>query len=346
MDEPIIRNYLLKVGSSYYCSAQFMADMLRTTAPDAPQFVPISRFGIGLLSCFIACDRIEISTLRQAPPGQKAAPIRLSLDGLRGFFELRTHPLVPTPMPSDGSDGVVSQKYRTTPGTSIACRLDPTKEQGAFQLLEILNQCLLAPPVPVHFEGVSLGGDADSMSSEPWVDPSTKTMNTGDATKVSSDLGIELSEFAVSVSIKQIDLSKYSPVPELSGGFVWARMKVRQDLPTPHRPPPCAYWPRSEAALHQLPPSAEPQPVVKPLARALPVATADRHLCPDRAGHRRPRRHHRAALGCQNQSARHLSRSCPLIAQPCGESQRPTVAVSYVVAADPVGRACRGRCRS
>ena len=243
MDEPIIRNYLLKVGSSYYCSAQFMADMLRTTAPDAPQFVPISRFGIGLLSCFIACDRIEISTLRQAPPGQKAAPIRLSLDGLRGFFELRTHPLVPTPMPSDGSDGVVSQKYRTTPGTSIACRLDPTKEQGAFQLLEILNQCLLAPPVPVHFEGVSLGGDADSMSSEPWVDPSTKTMNTGDATKVSSDLGIELSESAVSVSIKQIDLSKYSPVPELSGGFVWARMKVRQDLtdligggPLPERP--------------------------------------------------------------------------------------------------------------
>ena len=112
---------------------------------------------------------------------------------------------------------------------------------------------------------------------------------------------------------------------------------------TPHRSRrPARYRPRSGPALYQLPPSAEPQPVVKPLARALPVAAVDRDLCSDRAGHRRPRRHHRAALGCQNQSTRHLSRSCPLIAQPCRQSEWPAMAVAYVVAADPMGRACLG----
>src|SRR4029077_2123507 len=105
---------------------------------------------------------------------------------------------------------------------------------------------------------------------------------------------------------------------------------------------PARYRPRPGPALYQLPPRAEPQPVVKPLARALPAATDDRHLCSDRTSHRRPRRHHRAALGCQNQGTRHLSRSGPLIAQPCRQSERPAVVVSNVVAADPVGRACLG----
>jgi hypothetical protein len=230
MDEQIIRDHLLKVGSSYYRSAHFTAEMLRTTEAGVPRFVPISRFGIGLLSCFIACDRIEISTLRLAPSGQKATPIRLSLDGLRGFFELRTYPLVPTPLPSDGSDGAASQKYRATPGTSIACRLDPTKEQGAFQLREILDRYLRAPPVPVHFEGVSVGGDASAIFADQWIEPCIKTIDANTTNQLSSRFGIDFPQSPVTISIKYIDLNKSSPVPELSGAFVWARMKVHDDL--------------------------------------------------------------------------------------------------------------------
>jgi len=55
MDEPIIRDHLLKVGSSYYTTPQFRADVLAAKGKsDASDFLPISRFGIGLLSCFIA----------------------------------------------------------------------------------------------------------------------------------------------------------------------------------------------------------------------------------------------------------------------------------------------------
>ena len=74
MDEQIVRDHLLKVGSSYYTSAQYEADKLRASKGVGSDFVPISRFGIGLLSCFIAGDRVEISTLRQLPGRHSRRP--------------------------------------------------------------------------------------------------------------------------------------------------------------------------------------------------------------------------------------------------------------------------------
>jgi hypothetical protein len=227
MDEHIIRAHLLRVGSSYYGSAQFKADMLR--AGEAGDFMPISRFGIGLLSCFIACDRIEISTLRRPPPGEKINPIRLSLDGLQGFFVLRTPPLAPMPMPGDSRDAMADQKYRTTPGTSIACRLDPTKEQGTLRLREILDQYLLAPPVPVDFEGEHVGG-AVSLSEASLIEPAAFTIGDQAAAELTEKIGLPFESDAVSISIKPISFDQYSPVPELRGGMVWARLDVKEKM--------------------------------------------------------------------------------------------------------------------
>ena len=49
-----IENYLLRVGSSKYSSATFQKEY--------PAFVSISRFGIGILTCFLVADDIEIIT--------------------------------------------------------------------------------------------------------------------------------------------------------------------------------------------------------------------------------------------------------------------------------------------
>lgn len=49
-----IENYLLKVGTSKYSSAVFQKEY--------PNFVSISRFGIGILTCFLVADDIEIIT--------------------------------------------------------------------------------------------------------------------------------------------------------------------------------------------------------------------------------------------------------------------------------------------
>jgi hypothetical protein len=166
MDEQIIRDHLLKVGSSYYGSAQYKADVLRASGKGGGDFTPISRFGIGLLSCFIVCDRVEISTWRQFPEGSRFKPIRLSLNGLSGYYTLQTPDLPAGAMPSqyemDEPEG-----YRTEFGTSIACRIDPTKERGSFDLSAMLNSHILFPTIPIEFEGVKVAGYS-TLIGKPW----------------------------------------------------------------------------------------------------------------------------------------------------------------------------------
>ncbi|HEQ1859041.1 TPA: ATP-binding protein [Providencia alcalifaciens] len=58
MDENIIENYLLNIGNSYYKSSIFY----REQANNSYSFTPTSQFGIGILSCFMLGDRIDITT--------------------------------------------------------------------------------------------------------------------------------------------------------------------------------------------------------------------------------------------------------------------------------------------
>jgi hypothetical protein len=175
MDEQIIRQYLLKVGASYYNSAQFRADVLSASRPGSQDFMAISRFGIGLLSCFITCDRVEIATLRQLADGRLEKPARLALDGLQGFFVLQNENMRADPMPApEGSaDPFVRNGYRTTPGTSIACRLNPKQETGeSFNLRRLLAEAVFAPPIPVAFEEAHVGGDLDMLAKTSWCEAS------------------------------------------------------------------------------------------------------------------------------------------------------------------------------
>lgn len=58
MTELIIENYLLKIGNSFYQSAEFS----RKRAQWGSSYTPISQFGIGILSCFIIGIKLEIIT--------------------------------------------------------------------------------------------------------------------------------------------------------------------------------------------------------------------------------------------------------------------------------------------
>lgn len=49
-----IENYLLKIGTSKYASKEFLKEF--------PEFVSISRFGIGILTCFMVANDVEILT--------------------------------------------------------------------------------------------------------------------------------------------------------------------------------------------------------------------------------------------------------------------------------------------
>jgi len=55
MNQHIIDNYYTNIGCSYYSSREFSDLMVSFKS----SFTPISRFGIGILSCFMVCDSME-----------------------------------------------------------------------------------------------------------------------------------------------------------------------------------------------------------------------------------------------------------------------------------------------
>ena len=61
MTEDVIRRYFTQIGKSYYTSPEFRQEQaaLRSSGLFA---TPISQFGIGILSCFMLADRIEVRT--------------------------------------------------------------------------------------------------------------------------------------------------------------------------------------------------------------------------------------------------------------------------------------------
>lgn len=58
MTKEIVKNYLLKIGNSYYKSSDFM----RKNTNWSNGVIPTSQFGIGILSCFMIANRLEITT--------------------------------------------------------------------------------------------------------------------------------------------------------------------------------------------------------------------------------------------------------------------------------------------
>ena len=82
MTDYVIENYLLKIGNSYYKSSDFY----REQATWKTDFVPTSQFGIGILSCFMIADRIEILTKTIESKDLLACCI----DGPQEFFYYRT----------------------------------------------------------------------------------------------------------------------------------------------------------------------------------------------------------------------------------------------------------------
>jgi hypothetical protein len=68
MTQYVMEEHLLKVGSSHYQSESFKKNY--------PDFFSISRFGIGILTCFLVADNVEIITNHSEEPKAKKLTIR------------------------------------------------------------------------------------------------------------------------------------------------------------------------------------------------------------------------------------------------------------------------------
>lgn len=201
MNEDIIKKYFLKVGNSYYNSDEFEIEKLKYQESENKDFTPISRFGIGILSCFMAGDIVEVSTFKY-----KSKPIRLSIKGLHGFYTLQSDSNLPGKMPSEIGE---ETGYRTELGTSIAVRFDPSKENVSFDIETSLNQWLFCPPIPVKYKGKLIGGDPVELLENPICQPLQEMLTDEEVKEIETFLNITLPN-GLGVNIIPIDFTNDS----------------------------------------------------------------------------------------------------------------------------------------
>lgn len=80
MDEYIVREYLAVVGKSYYQSDDFVRLGINLD--------PISRFGIGILTCFMVAESIEIITQQDRNLFPDSEPLRIRIPALNRRFRV------------------------------------------------------------------------------------------------------------------------------------------------------------------------------------------------------------------------------------------------------------------
>lgn len=154
MNEHIIQNHFLKVGNSYYTSEEFQ--YANRHAPKG-SYTAISRFGIGILSCFMGDKehtQLKVSTKRFDKKGKSG--IRLDVTGLHGYYFLckeKKHPESELWFPKMPSLNEEDRGYRTEPGTTICVNVNLLRIGELRSIREILDKYVQFPEVRVIYNG-------------------------------------------------------------------------------------------------------------------------------------------------------------------------------------------------
>lgn len=125
MSQEVIENNFLHVGASYYQEPKFKKDH--------PDFNPISRFGIGVLSTFMISDQVEVLTCHVDEPKAR----RLELRTVHGKYLISL---------IDKSDEKVSELVPS--GTRVRLVLRPSAKIP--DVLELARRWVLIPGCQVH----------------------------------------------------------------------------------------------------------------------------------------------------------------------------------------------------
>nr|WP_092074438.1 ATP-binding protein [Dendrosporobacter quercicolus]NSL49690.1 ATP-binding protein [Dendrosporobacter quercicolus DSM 1736]SDM94999.1 Histidine kinase-, DNA gyrase B-, and HSP90-like ATPase [Dendrosporobacter quercicolus] len=133
MDQEIIDNYYSKVGSSFYNSGEFY-DLRSYTNAD---FVPTSRFGIGILSCFMVADTLIVDTRKIYGPHESSAPLNIVIEGQESIFWIK-------------------QGERKIPGTSTKLILrkkkNPWENMTEDKFVESVEAVIPNPPFKIFIK--------------------------------------------------------------------------------------------------------------------------------------------------------------------------------------------------
>lgn len=136
MDQHVIDNYYSKVGSSFYKSSEFYDLKSRSKA----KFTPTSRFGIGILSCFMVADTVVVDTRKLYEPHESSNALNLTIEGQESIFWIKTG-------------------QRKTPGTTTKLYLrkqqNPWKKMDEDQFIQSVENVVPNPPFKITIESKS-----------------------------------------------------------------------------------------------------------------------------------------------------------------------------------------------
>jgi len=173
MEEYVVRNYLAMAGKSYYQSKDFEREGLRMD--------PISRFGIGILSCFMVADQVEVDTFRDPSEALGSPRLRIVIPSVRRNF--RVEKLSP--------EGV---EVGTTITVFVQGRKLPKDQDGSPVPLDVTTY-LSAVAGFVEFPIVIIDGDRKTIVANQQQDEEALNARFGDDFAVQKcDLGFPWTE--------------------------------------------------------------------------------------------------------------------------------------------------------
>jgi molecular chaperone HtpG len=127
MDLATIENHLLRVGSSFYDTPQFQSEN--------SNFTPISRFGIGILTCFMISDNIEIVTCH------KGSGRRIRMTSVHADYLLKDLPA-----------GDPQLKGIDFHGTKVKLVVRPSVNLEEKRMIDIVRQWIIVPVCEVLYQ--------------------------------------------------------------------------------------------------------------------------------------------------------------------------------------------------
>ncbi len=136
MDQHVIDNYYSKVGSSFYKSSAFYDLKSQSKA----KFTPTSRFGIGILSCFMVADTVDVDTRKVYEPHESSDPLNLTIEGQESIFWIKPG-------------------QRKTPGTTtklfLRVQQNPWKKMDEEQFIQSVENVVPNPSFKISIESKS-----------------------------------------------------------------------------------------------------------------------------------------------------------------------------------------------
>lgn len=133
MDQYIIDTYYSKVGSSFYKSTDFYNLKSESNA----DFTPTSRFGIGILSCFMVADTLIVDTKRVYALHKSSDSLNITVEGQESIFW-------------------ITEGKRETPGTTTKLILraakNPWDEMDEDEFIKSVENVIPNPPFKINIE--------------------------------------------------------------------------------------------------------------------------------------------------------------------------------------------------